>query len=394
MNRLNQGFYVIAVAVMFLSIVPQTLAADTTVDSMTTEYFDLTQFQSNSTSIKVIDFNKLTPGNGIFKGNEYIANGLSIKQRDGIGINILNLGSNKFFSKDNFSSPPIGISSSSGPDFDCSECSDSFDFIFSSPVTAAGLWVGNLNGKTQVEFLSSDGSVIASEVLDGNHKGIITAGSYYNRIFYGITSAHKISRIRTTNAANDGDGVVYDDVQFGVGQQPVASIKTTGNWISLGYGDCTAPDVSKTEGSAVPDNNLCRSKNAGQTAVCWDNQNKRHTNGKTWCTYKDVIATTCSGGSNPGFLYECRASTSVEVKRLSFLKKNGSRFELIPDKILRVGDEFCIEAEFESEPTESVFEVLIQGANTPLKYEIFKQRSNPKIFRGETRQITLPEAEP
>ena len=44
----------------------------------------------------------------------------------------------------------------------------------------------------------------------------------------------------------------------------------------------------------------------GQAAVCWDGvQQKHHNFGHAACTYKRTAAASCSGGGNPGFLYEC-----------------------------------------------------------------------------------------
>jgi hypothetical protein len=61
--------------------------------------------------------------------------------------------------------------------------------------------------------------------VDEKHKNLVKGPSnvrWDNRIFYGITTSRRIERIRVINNANDGDGIVLDDIQFGLvpGQQP------------------------------------------------------------------------------------------------------------------------------------------------------------------------------
>ena len=186
------------------------------------EYFDYKSFAANAKSLTIITFDDLNRGNGVLNGKEYVSKGLRITERSGSPINVFSAKDSGYFYPTNFNSQPNGISSSSGVNFDCPGCSDSFDFVLSTPATAAGLWIGNLNGSTEVQFLASDGSVIASEVLDENHKGVISNGAalWDNRVFYGVTSNQPIARIRTTNPASDGDGVVYDDIQFGSANRP------------------------------------------------------------------------------------------------------------------------------------------------------------------------------
>ena len=187
----------------------------------TSEYFKHTEFKANAGSLVVITFDELGRGNGVLKGNEYAARGVTIVQRDGHPTNVLSAKDNQYYQPTNFNSQPNGISSANGVDNrDWRDRSDNFDFIFSKPINAAGLWIGNLNGVTEIQFLSPGQCVIATQKIDGNHKNLIKGPSkvpWDNRIFYGITTNQRIERIRVINNANDGDGIVLDDVQFGSG---------------------------------------------------------------------------------------------------------------------------------------------------------------------------------
>jgi hypothetical protein len=196
------------------------------VSSGTTEYFNHAEFKSKAGSLTVITFDDVKTGNGALKGKEYMGKGVRVIQRDGHPINVLRAQDNQYYHPTNFSSQPNGISSASGVDNrDWPERSDNFDFIFSNSVNAAGLWIGNLNGVTEIQFLSADQCAIAKQKVDEKHKHVIKGPSkdrWDNRIFYGITTSRRIERIRVINNANDGDGIVLDDIQFGLvpGKQP------------------------------------------------------------------------------------------------------------------------------------------------------------------------------
>lgn len=185
----------------------------------TTEYFNQAEFKANAGSLTVITFDDRVRGNGVLTGNEYAGQGVTIIQRDGHPINVLSAKDNRYYHPANFNSQPNGISSASGVDNrDWADRSDNLDFVFSKPVHAAGLWVGNLNATTRIQFLAAGQCVIATQALDGNHKHLIRGPSkvsWDNRVFYGITTNHAIERIRVINGANDGDGIVLDDIQFG-----------------------------------------------------------------------------------------------------------------------------------------------------------------------------------
>lgn len=76
-----------------------------------------------------------------------------------------------------------------------------------------------------------------------------------------------------------------------------------GNWRSAGSGDCPDGDVASSTGSN-PDPAKCNASFKGFTAVCWDDG----------CTYKNVTATSCTGGANPGRMFTCDPGTTGEVR--------------------------------------------------------------------------------
>ncbi|MEX2317766.1 MAG: hypothetical protein WD669_11480 [Pirellulales bacterium] len=108
------------------------------------------------------------------------------------------------------------------------DISDNFDFIFAEPVSAAGLFIGNISpGTTTVQFLDNVGVVIEQETFDNTHAGIIGTG-FDNRIFYGIIGASLIERIRTVEPGGDSDGVVYDSIQFPAVPEPTSIVVVFG----------------------------------------------------------------------------------------------------------------------------------------------------------------------
>lgn len=74
-------------------------------------------------------------------------------------------------------------------------------------------------------------------------------------------------------------------------------------WIKKGVGDCPGMDINTTYGSSIPDVKLITPKT---TAVCWDGKQYSNLNmpGVAFCTYKSVTQQQCSGGRNPGVMYE------------------------------------------------------------------------------------------
>jgi len=70
-------------------------------------------------------------------------------------------------------------------------------------------------------------------------------------------------------------------------------------------GDCSGSDVSSSSGSSTPDPAKCTSAFNGDTAVCWSSSSSYSPN---TCTYKNISAASCTGGSHPGSLYRCDAN--------------------------------------------------------------------------------------
>lgn len=194
--------------------------------STTVEFFNQTTFASNAGTLTTITFDSLTPGNGALHGNEFNSLGLSISQRDGLPMNVINLGGGSFVDPfpTSINSGTNGLSSSAilGAGHNDS-FTDNFDFTFTSSVFAAGLWIGNTGpGSNEVQFLDSIGNIIASEVFTESHTGMV--GTCYDcRIFYGITSDQAITAIRTIEGTFDADGIIYDDIQFASASVPEPS---------------------------------------------------------------------------------------------------------------------------------------------------------------------------
>jgi len=77
-------------------------------------------------------------------------------------------------------------------------------------------------------------------------------------------------------------------------------------WKYFGIGDCFGRDVKTTTSGTIPAGEACSATFTGMTAVCWDGVNyKNFGSSNQFCTYKDLPPSTCTGGSNPGYMYEC-----------------------------------------------------------------------------------------
>ncbi|MDX2038308.1 MAG: hypothetical protein SFX72_16785 [Isosphaeraceae bacterium] len=186
----------------------------------TVEFFDESSFLALSGGTQIVHFDELNPGDNAIQGNEYSGLGLQIVQREGLPINVLFFGDSSFITRNGFPesvhSQPNAISSS-GVNVGLGHndaFSDNFDFIFSTPVFAASLFVGNIGpGETSVQFLRPDGSVLAEETFTTGHAGLI-GGGFNNRVFYGAITTERIGRIRTIEGTFDLDGILYDDIRF------------------------------------------------------------------------------------------------------------------------------------------------------------------------------------
>jgi len=209
-------------------------------------FFNQSTFAASTGALSVATFDSLGACNNCLAAiNASVAGiGLSIVQTAGLGVNVVqNIGTPfgaNFVTAANINSGLNAISSSIFTNI-ADQSADSFDFIFANPVSAAGLFIGNLGNAsntqtTLVSFLDASNNVIASDILDQLHVGVI-AGPFVatvpwdDRIFYGITSTTLIKRIRVVNGPNDGDGIDIDDVQFSAA---ATTVPEPGTFVLLG----------------------------------------------------------------------------------------------------------------------------------------------------------------
>ena len=171
-------------------------------------------------ALRMVDFEQFGTGT-VLAGGEYAHRGLTIVQRDGDPMQIVAAGDGTFVSAANFASPTHGLSSSAvagfAGGFDGSR-SENYDFVFVEPVPSAGLWVGNINPGSPVatvEFLDADGNVIQAQTLSTTLSELVAgSGPSDNRLFVGLHSSTAIARIRVLQAADDAEGLTFDDVVF------------------------------------------------------------------------------------------------------------------------------------------------------------------------------------
>ncbi|MEI8021268.1 MAG: hypothetical protein WCH39_23880 [Schlesneria sp.] len=192
-----------------------------------TSFTNESAFHASATSLTNIGFDEYSGGE-ILNGDEYNGLGLSIVQRDSQPLQILSptFGFTQYHNL-NLNSLNAGLGSAGS--------TENIDFIFSSGVLSAGLWVGNIgdldgsnnpdyyddsNG-TLVQFFGVSGNVLASMFLRTDTPGIIQgAASPNNRIFYGVSYSGSIAgvdpikTIRVIEGAGDADNVVFDNVQY------------------------------------------------------------------------------------------------------------------------------------------------------------------------------------
>jgi hypothetical protein len=213
------------------------------------EYFSHAAFLAKAGTVTLIDFDDVPSGDGALTGNEYQSQGMQIINRDGLIMNLVTESPNPYVEPCNYVSMPNVLSSNfkNSPPFFTEAFGDNFDFILERPSNIVGLWIGNvLPGSTAVQFLALDGSVVAEEVFTDSHPALIQCpgAAANNRIFFGVISGTRVERVRTVEPPNDGDGVVYDDLQFV--RMPQAG-DVTGNGsvdvddliaVILGWGSC------------------------------------------------------------------------------------------------------------------------------------------------------------
>lgn len=209
------------------------LASPPVLQAAPVEYFHQPTFAAAAGTLTTVGFDAIAQGNGVLSGSEFAGLGLTIIGPGGAAFNVVgNTGTPhgpNFVTVGNLASTPNAISFSIQTGGASPVPPDNFDFVLSTPTSAAGLFIGNLGNQgsltTTVSFLDASAAVIASELLDQAHAGLIP-GAFFatlpfdNRIFYGITSDTPIARIRVQNGPNDGDGIAIDDVQFAVSAVP------------------------------------------------------------------------------------------------------------------------------------------------------------------------------
>jgi hypothetical protein len=83
------------------------------------------------------------------------------------------------------------------------------------------------------------------------------------------------------------------------------AVVSTVVWEKVRVGDCAGHDVDNSIGF-IPDDAKAKE---GLIAVCWDGQtyNNSNENGRVFCTYKNIAAENCSGGTNLGVIYRAVA---------------------------------------------------------------------------------------
>jgi hypothetical protein len=193
-----------------------------------TEYFDASTFQASAGApLTVIGFDDVAPNDGKAELTTYQPKGLTVRNRDGFGINIVE--NTKLPYGDNFvtlgqiNSPKNVVSSGFRVSGASGVIPDNLYFEFDKSMSAAGLWIGSLGGggcedaPTVVEFVDGAGAILAEEKLTRSHAGVAfgaTGFAWDNRLFYGVVSATPIRQIRVHNGADGCDVISFDDVQF------------------------------------------------------------------------------------------------------------------------------------------------------------------------------------
>lgn len=196
-----------------------------------TEFFDREAFRAHAGwRLATRDFETLS---GTLAGTEYAEpspDGVRIVHRGGGSLSIVTASGPL---TGNASSGLRVLSSSILPDRSFTDGSDDLDFELVQPMRAAGIWVGNLDpGTTEVQFLDPSGAVLAREVFDSSHEGVVGDPGGANRVFYGIASDAAIAKIRVVEPADDADGITFDDVQFSpdLSPEPRIRVLTTNIW--------------------------------------------------------------------------------------------------------------------------------------------------------------------
>jgi len=187
------------------------------------EYFDHATFAAAAGNRNVVTFDNV-PTETVLAGNEFA--GLQITARRIVVIDPQDFAPGLIVGGTNLNSQPNGISASllypSAGSISFDNLDDTFTFDLLVSTQGAGLWIGNVGANdsdpitpTTVTFYDGGGAPIASETFFQGHAGQVGSGAN-NRFFYGITADVNIESISAVNAPGDGDGIIYDDVQWAV----------------------------------------------------------------------------------------------------------------------------------------------------------------------------------
>ncbi len=181
------------------------------------EFTDKPSFLAALPSPTAVGFDSL-PANGTLAGNEFAGSGLTITQLDGNEINVVSMPSPSPSCVGYVNTPSNAISSSyatvAKPGYISGNCglyfnnanSDNIRFAFTSPANAAGIYFAeNDVAGVRVQFRDTSGNVMYSRFFSPNSPW---SG------FFGIKSSEPIGSMEVLNAANDNDGLTFDDVIF------------------------------------------------------------------------------------------------------------------------------------------------------------------------------------
>lgn len=197
------------------------------------EYFDYASYAAQVTGTTLVSFDAAAAGS-LLDANHYA--GLNIAARRIAVVDPQDFAPGLLVGGQNVNSQSHGISASiyySGSRLVFDNGTDDFQLTFSSPATAAGLWIGNLGATnsdlvtpTTVRFFDANDQLLASEVFTQAHEGLIGSGAN-NRVFYGLVSVTPIAKITVFNGSGDFDGVILDDVQW------ASAVPEPGTWLLL-----------------------------------------------------------------------------------------------------------------------------------------------------------------
>jgi hypothetical protein len=112
----------------------------------------------------------------------------------------------------------------------------------------------------------------------------------------------------TSDAIADAPSDAPQDAVADAPQDAPADAQT--GWVYVRIGDCPGTDrsIGYSTGSDVPVAADCATAQAGLAAVCWDQTtytNNLVPGSAPGCTYKTISASSCTGGTHPGYLYVC-----------------------------------------------------------------------------------------